>query len=192
MNMKFENDKIIVDRELSDLDRFTIDFVKVLKKHAKYVIVSGYVSILLGRSRVSEDVDLIVPKMDFEAFKGLLSDLRKSGFYCLNADKEKIIYSYLTDNFAIRFAKNDTVIPNMEFKFAKNKFDDLVLKNHILVIIKKNELIISQLELQIAFKEKVLKSPKDLEDAKHIREIGKGKIDLKLIKKYEAMLDGFC
>jgi len=37
--------------------------------------VSGYVSILLGRTRATEDVDLLVPKMHFNGFKLLFEDL---------------------------------------------------------------------------------------------------------------------
>ena len=70
--MEFIDKKTIkIDRELSDLDNFTLDFVKTLEKHANYVLVSGYVSILLGRARVSEDVDVIIQKIDFSTFQDL-------------------------------------------------------------------------------------------------------------------------
>jgi hypothetical protein len=49
-----DNKTIEIDRELSDLDKFTIDFVKILEKHVNYVLVSGYVSILLIRARPSK------------------------------------------------------------------------------------------------------------------------------------------
>lgn len=52
-------------------------------------------------------------------------------------------------------------------------------------------LCISHLELQIAFKEAVLKSPKDLEDARHTRDIAKGHLDKKLIQKYKEILSDF-
>jgi hypothetical protein len=42
--------------------------------------------------------------------------------------------------------------------------------------------------LQIAFKEKVLKSPKDIEDARHLRNVAEGHLDFDLIKKYEVLL----
>ena len=65
------------------------------------------------------------------------------------------------------------------------------LRNTIEVKIKNESIIISQLELQVAFKEKVLKSQKDLEDAKHIRNVAKEILNEALIKEYEGMLDGF-
>jgi len=190
--MKFINKKTIeIDRELSDLDKFAIDFTDILKKNIDYVIVSGYVAILLGRARASEDIDVIIPKIDFSTFKMLYSDLKKNNFYCINAEQESEVFEYLKDNLAVRFAKNGTMIPNIEMKWAKNRFDELALENTIDVKIKKEKLCISHLELQIAFKEMVLKSPKDLDDANHIRDVAKDYLDSKLIQKYKEMLHGF-
>jgi len=45
--------KIKICREISDLDSFTLDFLKILEKHSKYVVISGYVAILLGQLRNS-------------------------------------------------------------------------------------------------------------------------------------------
>ena len=57
------------DKELNSLDRFVLDYVSVLdKEKIKYVIVSGYVAILFGRSKSSEDVDMIVEKISREKF----------------------------------------------------------------------------------------------------------------------------
>lgn len=190
--MKFIDKKTIeINRELSDLDKFTIDFTNILKKHLNYVIVSGYVAILLGRARASEDVDIIIPRNNFETFKKIYADIKKQNFYCLNAEEDKTVYSYLEDNLAIRFAKIDTMIPNIELKWVKNDFDKAALEKTIDVRIRGEILNISPLELQIAFKEEVLKSPKDLEDAQHIKSVAKEYLDNKLIKKYKEMLHGF-
>ena len=69
--------------------------------------------------------------------------------------------------------------------------DDLTLKKAITVTLGKEELRTSPLELQIAFKEKVLKSPKDMEDAEHLRMVAKGHLDEGLLKAYGRMLDEF-
>ncbi|MBS3172592.1 hypothetical protein J4438_03360 [Candidatus Woesearchaeota archaeon] len=190
--MKFISKKeILIDKELSELDLFTLDFIKILKKYTNYVIVSGYVSILLGRSRVSEDVDIIIPKLDFKKFELLADDLKKNNFYCLNNEKNRDIYDYLVKNTAVRFAKKNTVIPNIEIKFEKNKFDKISLNNTIKVKIENYEIVISQLELQIAFKEKVLKSQKDMEDARHIRNVANEHLNFELIDSYKVMLNEF-
>ncbi len=190
--MKFVDKKTIeIDREISDLDKFAIDFINILKKHTKYVIISGYVAILLGRARASEDIDIIIPKISFSDFKKLYDDIKKHNFYCLNAEEDKTIFSYLQDNLAIRFAKIDTIIPNIEMKWVKKEFDKIALDKTINVKIKNQKIVISHLELQIAFKEVILKSPKDLEDAQHIRDVAKEYLDNELIQKYKEMLHGF-
>ena len=189
--MKFTNSIIEINRDLSDLDRFTINFIEILQKHTNYVIVSGYVAILLGRARSSEDIDVIIPKIDFSTFQPLINDIKQNDFYCMNTEEDKDIYEYLTDNLAVRFAKKDTIIPNIEMKWAKNKFDELALEKTMTVQLTEKSLCISHLELQIAFKEIVLKSPKDLEDARHIQNVAKGYLDKKLIQKYKEMLRDF-
>jgi hypothetical protein len=190
--MRFINKKTIeIDRELSQLDSFTLDFVRILEKHADYVLVSGYVSILLGRARVSEDIDVIIQKIGFSTFQALHQELKKNGFYCLNAEEDSTIYDYLLDNLAVRFAKRDKTIPNVELKWVKHKFDKIALENTIDVMLSKGKLKISHLELQIAFKEEVLKSPKDLDDADHIKDVAKGYLDNKLTQKYKEMLREF-
>lgn len=189
--MKFSKGSITIDRNFSELDKFTLDYIKILRKHTKYVIVSGYVSILLGRARVSEDIDITIPKCDYLKFQKIVSELQKKGFYCLNATKPERIFEYINEKFAVRFAKKGTVIPNVELKFAKNIFDDISLNKTLQVNVGQEEYIISNLELQIAFKEIVLKSPKDMEDARHIRNVAKGYLNERLIKKYEVMLHDF-
>lgn len=186
-----DSEHIEIDRELSDLDKFTIEFITILKKHIDYVIVSGYVAILLGRSRASEDVDVIIPKITFSDFKRLYKNLKENDFYCLNAEDEEIVYSYLEENLAIRFAKLDTIIPNVELKWIKNDFDKIALKKTIDVTIRDKIICISHLELQIAFKEVILKSPKDLEDALHLRSVAKEYLDFGLIQEYKERLHGF-
>lgn len=190
--MRFIDKKTIqIDRELSDLDKFVIEFTQILKKYTNYVIVSGYVAILLGRSRASEDVDVLISKIDFPTFKELYDELKRKKFYCLNVEEGEVAYSYLEDGLAIRFAKIDTVIPNIELKWEKNKFDRISLKEAIKANIKNHVIPISSLELQIAFKENVLRSPKDIEDADHMKVVAKEYIDTQLIKKYKRMLHEF-
>lgn len=187
--MRFLKGKTIrIERDLSDLDRFTVEFIRVLRRHTRYVIVSGYVSILLGRARSSEDVDIIIPKMERPLFSNLVDDLKENGFWCLQTEKTKDIYDYHKDNIAVRFAKKGRVIPNIELKASKNIADKTALDENMTVKLKSDELTISNLELQVAFKEAVLKSPKDVEDARHIRNIAGTRLDSMKVTKYKRML----
>jgi len=146
---------------------------------------------LLGRARASEDINVIIPRIDFLIFQSLYKDIKKNGYYCINVDKDSEIFEYLEGNLAVRFARKNTMIPNIELKWAKNEFDEISLKNRIEINIGTFSICVSQLEMQIAFKEMVLKSPKDLDDALHIRDVAKEYLDDKLIEKYKVMLNEF-
>ncbi|HIH05367.1 TPA: hypothetical protein HA281_00255 [Candidatus Woesearchaeota archaeon] len=53
------------------LDAFTEDFCAVVERHAKYIIVSGFVAISSGRPRGTEDIDMIVERLPPEKFRAL-------------------------------------------------------------------------------------------------------------------------
>jgi hypothetical protein len=180
--------EIRIERELSDLDIFALDFIRILRKHSGYTIVSGYVSILLGRARASEDIDIIIPRTKLSEFLSLLKDVTDAGFYCLNEEKSEDIFDHMNSGLAARFARKGKVIPNIEIKFAKSRIDEISLSKTLTVRIGKEELVVSCLELQVAFKETVLKSPKDMEDARHIREVAKGHLNLVQVEKYRRLL----
>jgi len=58
MEIQYSKDSIILkNKSLSNVDKFVLDFVDILKNHFRYVIVSGYVAILFGRSRGTEDIE---------------------------------------------------------------------------------------------------------------------------------------
>lgn len=186
--MEFIDKKTIkIDKEINELDKFIFKFLDILKKYSDYVIVSGYVAIFFGRSRGTEDIDILVPKMNKEKFFEFYDDLIDDGFWCLNHMEKEELYSYLDDH-AIRFALSDEIIPNMEFKIIKNKIDEICLNNSIKIIINEHELKMSNLELQIAYKEEILGSDKDLEDARHLKKVFKDKLDDKKIENYRIIL----
>src|SRR3989344_4112401 len=189
--MKFLDKKTIkIDRELNELDKFVLKFTKILEKHTDYVIVSGYVSILLGRTRGTEDVDIFIKKLDKKKFIILYNNLRKDGYWCLNDEDSNEIYEYLKDGLAVRFALKNETIPNFEIKFAKKRLAIGSFEDRINVITKGGKIKISSLERQIAFKRYYLKSDKDLEDAKHIEEVFKNNIDYKKVNIYKKLIIG--
>ena len=157
--MDYDKNKkeINLNRELSKLDELVIKFVKIIKEHTAYVIISGYVSILLGRSRATEDVDLFIEKITFDKFLELYQDLKQNGFWCLNAENPTEIFNFLKDNMAIRFALKNKSIPNFEVKFPKRIVDEETFKDFIIVNLPKDKIKISSLERQIAFKRYYLK-----------------------------------
>ena len=118
--------EIKTDKELNNLDKFALEFLNIIKKYVDYVIISGYVSILLGRTRISEDIDIYIKKISLGEFKEMYKELLQNNFWCINAEKPEDIYEYLKDNLAVRFSKIDSPIPNFEVKFPKDKLDEQV------------------------------------------------------------------
>ncbi|MBI2103110.1 hypothetical protein HYT55_04675 [Candidatus Woesearchaeota archaeon] len=170
--MEIIDDKtIILDRELSELDQIVLRFVHILEKHVPYVLISGYVSILFGRPRTTEDVDLFIAPMSKEQFQALYDDLLSNGFWSIISDDVSELYSQLQDKLSIRFAEKGKVLPNMEVKFVRDVLDRITLQGKVKVITKEGDLFVGNIEQQIAYKKFVLMSQKDLEDARHLQHL---------------------
>jgi len=184
MKIDYKGNKIIFKKELNALDELTIDFTSILNKlEINYVVVSGYVSILFGRSRSSEDIDIIIEKINIEQFKKLWTQLHKD-FESLTTEKVDEAYKeYLSAKNAIRFSRKKMFIPNIELKFPKMDIEYWALKERKEVILNDERLFISPIELQISFK-LYLGSEKDIEDAKHLYELFKNKLNLHLLEEF--------
>ena len=153
------------------LDEFAIKFCSIIDKYTKYIIVSGFVAISLGRTRATEDIDMIIKPIDKKDFSLLHKDLIKNDFICIQSDNAEEVYSYLKDNLSIRYTYNNMPLPEMEVKFAQDELDLYQIKRRIKIPLTNLDLWFSSIEMNIAFKEEYLKSPKDLEDAKHLRKV---------------------
>ena len=166
-----DNETIVIDRELTELDIFVRDFLKVLKKYSDYLIVSGFVSICSGRARGTEDVDVLVPLMDSPKFKELFENLLKEDFWSYQGDSSEEVYEYVKDLVSVRFARKEEMFPNMEVvSFDKTKKAKLFeFNNPQKIRIKDFEVKIPPIEFEILYKEKILGSEKDIADAKHLR-----------------------
>lgn len=194
MEYNIEKREIKLDRELNELDKFVFDFCRLLKD---YVIVSGYVSILFGRSRATEDVDLLIPRMSKEEFEGLWIKIYKNGFECINTSDFNEAFEMLKEHAIRFFFKNKKPVPNIEFKFIKRDLDEYSFKNKIRVMIKKDILFVSPIELQIAFKlflasegrDDEIGSDKDIEDARHLYKIFRDKINKEEMSYFINKLD---
>ena len=175
-------------RDRNVLDKFAKDFVSVIEKITEYIIVSGFVAITHGRSRGTEDIDVIIRRIAKEKFSGMHAALEKSGFECIQSDDAGSIYEQLNDNQSVRYVRKGEVIPEIELKFARDVLDDYQLKTKKKLPLSGMDVWFSSIEVNIAFKEELLKSPKDLEDAKHLRIIYSGKINENEINKVKDMI----
>ena len=189
MNIQYTpNGILLTNKTLSELDIFVLDFLDVLKVYTDYVIVSGYVTILFGRARGTEDIDIIIEKMDRGMFDRFFNDLTERNYWFLNSDDRNELFSMLNESLAIRIAKSGEIIPNIELKFVKDYFDNFSLKNSLKVMIGDHEMKISPIELQIPYK-LYLSGDKDIEDAIYLYEIFKETVDRKTLKNFLKEFD---
>ncbi len=180
-----------MERGISDkniLEKFTVDFCRIVDRHCPYIIVSGFVAIALGRTRSTEDIDMILPKLTLQKFLSLHEDLYSHGFSCIQSEDAKEMYEYLAERLSIRYTWKDTPLPEMEVKFAKDALDEEQLLSRKKIPDTGLDIWFSPIETNIAFKEEYLKSDKDMEDARHLRLMFEGELDEKAIGSIKARI----
>ena len=184
-----------MDRKVEDrtiLDKFAEDFCKVIDKHCKYIICSGFVAIAHGRSRGTEDIDMIIEKLTREKFIQLHKELVQAGFECMQSASGEVIYDdYLLGGDSVRYVwKSDGFFPpEMEVKFAKDELDNYQLLTRKKLAFTGLDVYFSSIEMNIAFKEEYLKTDKDIEDDKHLRIVYKEQIDEKEIERIKKEIN---
>lgn len=189
---ELEGDVIVLDRELTQLDVFVKDFLMVLKRHSDYLVVSGFVSIATGRTRGTEDVDILVPLMDKGVFNKLFDDLIKNNFWCYQGDKSDEAYLYISKLNSVRFSRVNEMFPNVELvPFDETKKAKYFEFNHPQKIrIGKFEFKIPPIEFEILYKEIILSGKKDIADAKHLRTFFSDFVKEEKFKEYEGVIKG--
>ena len=185
MEIEFVNRSTIIlkNKIINALDEFVLNFVSIIEGFTDYVIVSGYIAILFGRSRGTEDIDTIIRPIDWKTFESFYREVKRKGYYFINPGDAKDLYEMLREGLRIRVAIEETVIPNFELKFVRNDFERFAIDNRLTVILDDKRLYISPIELQIPYK-LYLGGIRDIEDAVYLWEIFKNNIDLNLMKKF--------
>lgn len=161
---------LLVGREPNDLDDLAIQFSTALGDVGiDHVFVSGYVAILTGRARATEDIDVLLEHTTSDRIDRLVTVLEDEGLWGpampLDAMEE-----LLDDNIWI--ARDGEMVPHLEAKFVDDEFDRASLENRITAKLTSvdAELPIGPLELQVAYK-LYLGTPTDFEDAVHIHSL---------------------
>lgn len=182
MEMEFQEDKIYLDRELSKLDRMAIYFSEKLRESGiEHVLVSGYVAIVFGRNRASEDIDVICEPVSEDVFGRFWGSLKE--MECIiTSDMESAYNNYLKDGIALRFAYRGEFIPNMEMKFISNGAQREAIEGRKIVFLNGHPVPISPFELQIAYK-LFLGSEKDIEDARFLLDLFGERVNLALLMR---------
>ena len=171
--MELSDHTLTVSRELSELDKDVLEFTRILDAcKVDYVIVSGYVAILTGRSRSTEDIDVILESLSETETEQLVTELKDRGYWGMAMPLDEM-YSMLSAGSRIRIAKEGEMYPNFETWFVSNDVEREALSNPLTVTFDEGQIEISPLELQIAYKLRLAQaadslSGKDFEDALHL------------------------
>jgi hypothetical protein len=186
--MEYDGDRLVIEKEtLSNLDEFVLQFTEVLDQAGvQYVVVAGYVAILLGRSRATEDVDVIIEPLSESETDALAEALDDAGYWGVEEPLEHM-YDRQTDDIATRVAPDGKMIPNFEVVFPQDGYDRHSLSEAIVAELAGRTLRIGPLELQVAYKLH-LGSQKDFEDALHLYTLFADRLDT---EKLERFVDGF-
>ena len=147
-------------------------FSKVLDDHGlDYAVVAGYVAILFGRARRSDDVDFLIMPLTEKEFVDICKEAADEGFNLIQGDIQseksirRVFRDYLSQGYGVRLMYDDQILPNIELKVATTTTQKYAIANAYKVII--NNMYstrVSPLELQIAYK-LYLGSDKDVSDA---------------------------
>ena len=171
--MELSDDTLTISRELSELDTAVLEFTELLDAcDVGYVIVSGYVAILTGRSRSTEDIDVILESLSETETEQLVTELNDAGYWGMAMPLDEM-YSMLSEGSRIRIAEEGEIYPNFETWFVSNDVEREALSNPLTVNFDEGLIEISQLELQIAYKLRLAQAAdslrgKDFEDALHL------------------------
>lgn len=179
---------LLVDREPNRLDDLAIEFSGILDRFdIDHVYVAGYVSILAGRARSTEDIDVIVESIDSETADALVETLEAEGFWGPAMPLSSLL-SVLEDGGNIWVAPTDQITPHLEVKFPRDEFDRASLGNAIEAVIGGLTIPIGPLELQIAYK-LYLGTQKDVEDAVHLYTLFEESLSTDRLENWVGRLD---
>jgi hypothetical protein len=165
--IELRGDTLVVDREPNQLDELAFAFsAQCDRLGIDHVFVAGYVAILAGRARATQDIDVLLEPSDTETIEDLAVRLAE-GSYWGPAMPLSEMATVLEDGGTIWVARDGEMAPYLDVQFVSDRFDRASLDGAIRGRIGGRELPIGPLELQIASKLH-LGTQTDNEDAAHI------------------------
>jgi hypothetical protein len=185
--MEFTDGEVVIEKEPSELDELVIDVVRILDEVGiEYVVVSGYVAVLFGRARATEDIDVLAEPFDEATADVAVDRLRDAGYWG-SAMPLDDLYETLSDGLPVRIAEHGDIVPNVELKFTTDEYDRLSLQNTVTVRLSGNEIRVGSLEFQIAYK-LGMGTPKDFEDALYLYEVIGRNLNTSRLEEYVERL----
>ena len=185
--MEFTGDGVVIDKPPSDLDRLMLEVGGILDDvDIEYSVVSGYVAVLFGRSRATEDIDVITERFDEGTADELAKRLQKAGYWG-SAMPLDDLHETLADDLPVRVAEDGHRVPNVELKFASDEYDRISLDNAISIRLGGETLRVGSLEFQIAYKLD-MGAQKDYEDALYLHEVAGPNLNRTALERYVTKL----
>jgi hypothetical protein len=188
VKFKIQNNELKIDKLITKLDQFALDVIEIVQEYAKYVIISGYVSIFFGRSRATEDIDMFIELLPYERFEKMYYEFLSKGFEFNEDNPKKLYHDYLLDRLSINVWRKNAPMLRMEIKIARKTSQKIVLLTPIKVHFSDQTILFGPIESQIAYKRYISKSEKDLEDARHLEIVFEG-IDKERIKYFKRLFE---
>lgn len=180
-----DNGNIRINRELNALDRLAGDVSAALSAHGiEHVLVSGYVVILLGRSRGTEDIDTLIGtgNLSTETIDALADELERRGYW-----GSAMPLSRMNEMFQhrdpIRVAHKGKRVPSVELQPTDLTHVSFQYQRRAVIGLDEGEQIqlpIVTPELQIAYKLD-MGGNVDFEDAYYLFKICSDELDSELL-----------
>ena len=185
--MEFTDEGVVIDKPPSDLDRLMLEVGDILDDVGiEYSVVSGYVAVLFGRSRATEDIDVITERFDEETADELTNRLQEAGYWG-SAMPLDDLHETLSDDLPVRIAEDGHRVPNVELKFVSDEYDRISLDNAISIRLGEEILRVGSLEFQIAYKLD-MGAQKDYEDALYLHEVVGPSLNRTALEEYVTKL----
>jgi len=186
--VEFRDGELVVDRPLNELDELALSCSSILNDlDIRHVFVSGYVALLAGRARSTEDIDVILERVGDSTLDQLVERLTHAEMWGPAMPLETI--TDLGDG-QIWVARADEMVPRLEVKFVGDRFDRASLENRIPARLTEVEetLPIGPLELQIAYK-LWMTGDRDFEDALYLYDLLGETLSIGELEDWVAELD---
>ena len=185
--MEFTDEGVVIDKPPSDLDRLMLEVGGILDDVGiEYSVVSGYVAVLFGRARATEDIDVITERFDDGTADDLAERLQEAGYWGSAMPLEDV-HDTLAEELPVRVAEDGHRVPNVELKFASDEHDRISLDDVIHVRLGGETIRIGSLEFQIAYKLD-MGARKDYEDALYLHEVAGPSLNRTALERYATKL----
>jgi len=185
--MEVGDGEVVLDKEPNDLDRLLLAVSDALESAGvTYAAVSGYVAVLLGRARATEDIDVLVERFDATTADDLADGLTQRGFWGPAMPLDRL-HGTLAEGLPFRIAEDGHRVPNVELKFPTDEYDRASLRDRVTVRFGTDSFTVGSLELQIAYKLR-MDARKDREDALHLYRTLEDSLDVDELEQYVERL----